>query len=69
MVIYFNLGSTIVAGGLYVEHIAFVPICIVNLIELFGTWIEEIFGVHYVSQEGIHLYVGWEVYYLHLDDL
>lgn len=37
MVIYFNLGSTIVAGGLYIEHIAFVPICIVNLIELFGT--------------------------------
>lgn len=69
MVVYFYLRSAVVAGRLDIEHISFIPISVVDLVELVGARVEQVLSVHDVPQEGVYLYVGRQVYYLHLDYL
>jgi hypothetical protein len=69
MVVYFYLGSAVMAGRLYIEHISFIPVSVVDLVELVGARVEQVLSVHDVPQEGVYLYVGGQIDYLHLDYL
>lgn len=61
MIEYLDFGSAVVTGWPDVEYIAFIPICVVNLIEPVGSGVEEVFGVHNIIKDGIDVNIGGEI--------
>ena len=69
MIIDPDLLGAVLAGGLNEEHISLVPITIIHLVEPVLAGVEDIFGVHDITENGIDRDTGGQVDYEHINEL
>lgn len=61
MIVDLDFVVTVSAGGSYIQDIAFVPVRVINFVELVFARKEEVSGVHDIFEEGIDGDVGGQV--------